>query len=100
MTVALAVLVTLPETKLLVQVVDLFAPKEPTKSSHRKRPYLDDDPNAIHFHIGLTEKEELELVLRESRQKAETRRAHKLEQVRGVVPFEHSTITKEATTQV
>lgn len=52
--------------------MDLFAPDKHTQPSHGKRPYLDNDPNVVQFHAGLTE-EDLELVLRESIQEAEIR---------------------------
>lgn len=64
MTTTLVALVAFPQTTPVVLVVDLFAPEEPSKPSHRKRPCTDDDPDTMRLHVGLTEEQELELVMR------------------------------------
>lgn len=65
MTAALAAPTTLLKTRHLAPMVDLFAPQEYQQPSHGKRPCIDDDPEAVPFHTGLTEEEELKLALRE-----------------------------------
>lgn len=69
-TAALAVLVTLSMTTPKVPMIDRFSLYEPIQAFHGKRPCLNDDPDAIRFYASLTEEEELELIMRESRQEA------------------------------
>lgn len=70
-TTTLVALVILQETTMSVSVVYLFASNKHIQSSYRKRPHKDDDVDIICSSARLTEQEELELVLRESRQEEE-----------------------------
>lgn len=52
-----------PQTTPPVMVVDLVAPVEPQQPSHAKFSYTDDAPDAVRYHVGLTDEQELELVM-------------------------------------
>lgn len=63
MAAVLAVLVVFLQTTRPMPIVDLFSPEELSQPSLEKRPYTDDDPDTVQLHAGLTEQEEVELVM-------------------------------------
>lgn len=77
--------------------MDLFTPAEPSQLSHEKRPYTDADPDIVRLHVGLTEKQELELVIRQSMQEEEIRQVRELKRVRGADLSNHDSTIEEAT---
>lgn len=70
---SLAAPVTLLKETSLVPVLNLFAPNEPTDSSLRKRPCMDEDPQDRHVHAKRAEEQDFEQALRESRHEVEIR---------------------------
>lgn len=58
-----------------VPVLDLFAFDEPIYSSLWKRPRMDEDLEDRYIHMRISEEEDLEHTLRESRRDKEIRRA-------------------------